>query len=75
MKVSSAADLEVTNYYVEFPSTFPWANFEDNEVTLYVDGIDYTIDSSKCVGCLECVKHFDGGCYMKKVLRTKKGEQ
>lgn len=36
--------------------------------------ISYTIDSSKCVGCLECVKHFDGGCYMKKVLRTKKGE-
>lgn len=37
--------------------------------------IEYTIDSSKCAGCLECVKHFDGGCYMKKVLRTKKGEQ
>lgn len=36
--------------------------------------IQYFIDSSKCVGCLECVKHFDGGCYMKKVLRTKKGE-
>ncbi len=35
--------------------------------------IEYTIDSMKCVGCLECVKHFDGGCYMKKVLRTKKG--
>ena len=35
--------------------------------------IEYTIDENKCVGCLECVKHFDGGCYMKKVLRTKKG--
>lgn len=34
--------------------------------------IEYTIDEKKCVGCLECVKHFDGGCYMKKVLRTKK---
>ena len=34
--------------------------------------IQYTIDESKCVGCLECVKHFDGGCYMKKVLRIKK---
>lgn len=32
----------------------------------------YTIDTSKCTGCLECVRHFDGGCYMKKVLRTKK---
>lgn len=38
------------------------------------DTISYTIDTSKCVGCLECVKHFDGGCYMKKVLRTKKGD-
>ena len=36
--------------------------------------IIYSIDSTKCVGCLECVKHFDGGCYMKKVLRTKKGD-
>ena len=35
--------------------------------------ISYTIDSNKCVGCLECVKHFSSGCYMKKVLRTKKG--
>lgn len=34
--------------------------------------IFYSIDSTKCVGCLECVKHFDGGCYMKKVLRTRK---
>lgn len=39
------------------------------------NSINYSIDSSKCVGCLECVKHFDGGCYMKKVLRTKKGDQ
>lgn len=34
--------------------------------------ISYTIDSVKCVGCLECVKHFEGGCYMKKILRVKK---
>lgn len=34
--------------------------------------IQYTIDSSRCVGCLECVKHFDNGCYMKKVLRVKR---
>lgn len=38
------------------------------------ESIQYTIDQERCVGCLECVKHFDGGCYMKKVLRTKKGE-
>lgn len=36
------------------------------------NSISYIIDESKCVGCLECVKHFDGGCYMKKILRTKK---
>lgn len=37
------------------------------------ESIYYTINAAKCVGCLECVKHFDSGCYMKKVLRTKKG--
>lgn len=36
--------------------------------------IIYKVDDSKCVGCLECVKHFSGGCFMKKVLRTKIGE-
>lgn len=36
--------------------------------------ISYTIDENKCVGCLECVKHFVNGCYMKKVLRTKSGD-
>lgn len=36
--------------------------------------IQYTINEEYCVGCLECVKHFDGGCYMKKVLRVKKGD-
>lgn len=37
--------------------------------------INYTIDENKCVGCLECVKHFSGGCFMKKILRTKLGEK
>ena len=37
--------------------------------------ISYKIDESKCVSCLECVKHFSGGCYMKKVLRTKQGKE
>ena len=35
------------------------------------ENISYKIDENKCVGCLECVKHFSGGCFMKKVLRTK----
>lgn len=33
--------------------------------------IKYQIDEKRCVGCLECVLHFESGCYMKKVLRTK----
>lgn len=37
--------------------------------------VRYTITENSCVGCLECVKHFDGGCYMKKVLRLQKGNQ
>ena len=39
-------------------------NGNDNDIT-------YLIDEKKCVGCLECVSHFSGGCYLKKVLRTK----
>ena len=38
------------------------------------ENIVYKIDENKCVGCLECVKHFSGGCFMKKVLRTKIGD-
>ncbi len=33
--------------------------------------VSYTINEKRCVGCLECVSHFQGGCYLKKVLRTK----
>lgn len=33
--------------------------------------VSYTIDENKCVNCLNCVTHYDNGCYMKKVLRTK----
>jgi len=37
------------------------------------DSIFYKIDENKCVGCLECVTHFNNGCYLNKVLVTKKG--
>lgn len=37
--------------------------------------ISYTIDENKCVGCLECVKHFQNGCYINKVLRIKKEKE
>lgn len=36
------------------------------------DTIFYKIDPEKCVGCLECVKHFTNGCYLNKVLITRK---
>lgn len=39
------------------------------------DTISYSIDENKCVGCLECVKHFQNGCYINKVLRVKKEEE
>ncbi|MBQ6628641.1 MAG: phosphoadenosine phosphosulfate reductase family protein [Methanobrevibacter sp.] len=35
----------------------------------------YNINSNKCVGCLECVTHFDSGCYMKKVLRKSSSKE
>ena len=34
--------------------------------------VRYMINSDMCRSCMECVTHFDGGCYMKKVLRVKK---
>ncbi|GIM28834.1 phosphoadenosine phosphosulfate reductase [Clostridium polyendosporum] len=34
----------------------------------------YKINDEKCVRCGQCVNHFDGGCYMRKVLITKRGE-
>ncbi|MCB2291335.1 phosphoadenosine phosphosulfate reductase family protein [Clostridium sp. CS001] len=36
--------------------------------------LSYTIDDIKCVRCGECINHFDGGCYMRKVLATKRGD-
>lgn len=33
----------------------------------------YIILNDKCVRCGECINHFDGGCYMRKVLITKRG--
>lgn len=28
----------------------------------------YHVDSNKCVRCAECISHFQGGCYMRRVL-------
>ncbi len=42
-------------------------NISPGSVSL--DSIKYTISPEKCVGCLDCILHFESGCYMKKVLR------
>ena len=34
--------------------------------------IIYSIDNRKCKRCTECVGHFNGGCYMRKVLGIKR---
>lgn len=45
-----------------------------NELVLKTINDTYRIDDEKCVRCGECINHFDGGCYMRKVLMTKRGE-
>lgn len=45
----------------------------ENEV-VFKTGESYKIYDDKCKRCGECVSHFDGGCYMRKVLITKRGE-
>lgn len=35
----------------------------------------YRILDDRCVRCGECINHFDGGCYMRKVLITKRGDR
>jgi len=45
-----------------------------NELTgNYEITVNYKIDEAKCVRCGECIDHYGSGCYMKKILRTKKG--
>ena len=35
--------------------------------------VSYKINDEKCMRCGECVGHFVGGCYMRKVLAIKRG--
>lgn len=28
----------------------------------------YLIDETKCIHCFECINHYTGGCYMRRVL-------
>ncbi|MBC2726976.1 phosphoadenosine phosphosulfate reductase family protein [Desulfosporosinus sp.] len=32
----------------------------------------YRIDSSKCIGCMECIAHYDKGCLVTKVTQTRR---
>lgn len=45
-----------------------------NELVLNKVNDTYRILDEKCVRCGECINHFDGGCYMRKVLITKRGD-
>ncbi|WP_404987909.1 phosphoadenosine phosphosulfate reductase domain-containing protein [Clostridium culturomicium] len=45
----------------------------ENELILKKVDDTYKILDDKCVRCGECIGHFDGGCYMRKVLITKRG--
>lgn len=38
------------------------------------DGTAYRISDEKCTRCGECVSHFTGGCYMRKVLTIRRKE-
>ena len=33
----------------------------------------YRIDDKKCTRCGRCINHYDGGCYMRDVIRVKTG--
>ncbi|WP_294362372.1 phosphoadenosine phosphosulfate reductase family protein [uncultured Clostridium sp.] len=45
-----------------------------NELRLNKVNDTYRIIDEKCKRCGECINHFDGGCYMRKVLITKRGD-
>lgn len=34
--------------------------------------VSYRINDDKCIRCANCISHFDGGCYMRKVLCIKR---
>ncbi len=45
-----------------------WKNREN---TYKPEDTQYIIDESKCIHCLNCIDHFDNGCYLKKIIRVK----
>ena len=47
----------------------------ENELSNKKINDTYNIDNDKCVRCGECIGHFDGGCYMRKVLVTRRNDR
>ncbi|MDB2116838.1 phosphoadenosine phosphosulfate reductase family protein [Clostridium paraputrificum] len=47
----------------------------ENEIIQNKVNDTYRILDDRCVRCGECINHFDGGCYMRKVLITKRGDR
>lgn len=47
----------------------------ENEIIQNKVNDTYRILDDRCIRCGECINHFDGGCYMRKVLITKRGDR
>lgn len=50
-----------------------FGNDKTDNIVNNFDEFIYKIDDEKCVRCGECINHFNAGCYMRKVLITKRG--
>ena len=46
------------------------SNINENVGTSFT----YEIDDKKCIRCGDCINHFNAGCYMRKILMTRRGE-
>ena len=44
-----------------------------NIVTDHTGLVSYKINDDKCARCGHCINHYDGGCYMRKVMCIKRG--
>ena len=48
---------------------------KNNAISILTDHtglLSYKISDTKCVRCGECIGHYDGGCYMRKVMTIKR---
>lgn len=49
--------------------------FDAISITGSNENLKYKVDEDKCVHCGECINHFVSGCYMRKVLATKRSDK